>query len=309
MKILVTGAAGFLGSAVVERLLAHGYEDIRCFIRPGSRRERLEALQRQYPQANIELFAGNLLSPADAAYAVGGVSVVYHLVAALRGSTADIVLNTVVTSKYLLEAIGGRKPMRILLVSSFGVYGVSDLPSGALVDENTPLETHPARRDPYSFAKIRQERLFREYQRKHGFELTIVRPGVVYGPRGSRMSARVGFSMFGLFVHCGRRNLLPLTYVDNCAEAIVIAAERPETAGEVFNIVDDDLPTAGAYLKAYKRQVGGIRSITVPYLGVLALAKMIEKYHTFSKGQLPAALTAYKVGVLWKGNRFQQPEA
>src|SRR5690606_2783769 len=103
-------------------------------------------------------------------------------------------------------------------VSSFSVYGIADQPRGVLVDETTPLETQPMRRDPYSQVKLRQEQLFWDYARAHGLSLAVLRPGVIYGPGGGAMSSRVGLNLPGVFLYLGGRNVLPLTYVDNCAE-------------------------------------------------------------------------------------------
>lgn len=303
MKVLVTGAGGFLGTAVVERLLSSGYDDIRCFLRPGRGNQAIEELREKYPHAKVELFFGNLLSPADVFAAVDQVDVIYHLAAQLRGSAADIFLNTVVTSKNLLEALDSRRCVRIVLVSSFGVYSASGVSRGTVVDELAPLESSPAKRDLYSHAKLRQELLFREYQHKRRFELVIVRPGVIYGPGGSRLSLRVGFNLFGVLVHCGGGNRIPLVYVDNCAEAIVVAG-REAADGEVYNVVDDDLPTSRQYLRAYKRNVSKIRTFPLPYIGVKAFAKVLAAYHEYSKGQLPAVLTPYKATAAWQRRKF-----
>ena len=119
---------------------------------------------------------------------------------------------------------------RFVLVSSFGVYGVADLPRGHLLDESTPLEPHPERRDLYSQAKLRQEKLFREYEPKLGLDLVVVRPGVIYGPGGNAMSSRVGLDVFGVFLDMGRKNILPLTYVENCAYQLT--ARDSSTAAE-----------------------------------------------------------------------------
>src|SRR5262249_23038859 len=109
--------------------------------RAGSKLGALDAVAKQYPEAKIERFTGTLSSRESAEKALDGVDVVYHLAASLSGAPADIFLNTVVASKNLLEAMvkTGRR-MKIVLVSSFGVYGVADLPRGHVVDENTPLE-------------------------------------------------------------------------------------------------------------------------------------------------------------------------
>jgi nucleoside-diphosphate-sugar epimerase len=192
----------------------------------------------------------------------------------------------------------------VVLVSSFGVYGVAGLRRGALVDESTPLEPHPERRDPYSFAKYRQEALFREYQQRCGFELVILRPGVIYGPGGGHFSTRVGVGLPGLFLHVGGSNLLPLSYVRNCAEAIAFVGDSREAANQVFNVHDDGLVTAARYLSLYRRKVRRIRSVRVPYQVMLAISRLVEWYHHYSKGQLPAIFTPYKSSTLWKGNRF-----
>lgn len=305
MKILVTGSTGFLGAALVERLLARGEKDLRCLVRGGSDRSRLEALARRSPDATVELFVGSLASPEAAAKALEGVGTVYHLAASLLGAAADIFLNTVVASKNLLEAVGrAALPIKVVLVSSFGVYGVAALPRNHVVDEATPLEPHPARRDLYSQAKLRQEKLFREYQARHGFPLVVLRPGVIYGPRGSRISARVGLDLMGVFLHLGGDNTLPLTYVDNCAEAIVVAGQSPAAIGQTYNVVDDDLPTCAAYLRQYRESVKPLRAVRVPYLAMQAISVAVQRYHAFSKGQLPAIFTPYKTATSWKGNRF-----
>ena len=194
LPVLVTGATGFLGPYLVERLIAHGALHIRCLVRASSDCSKLERIQQEHPNSRIEFIPGNMLSREDLARAVAGVSHIYHLAAALRGSPADMTLNTVVGSQRLLEAIGSL-PIRVVLVSSFAVYGAAALPSNATIDEDTPLETHPEKRDVYAQTKLRQETLFREYQQREHFELVVLRPGVIYGPGGGAFSVRVGLQL------------------------------------------------------------------------------------------------------------------
>lgn len=305
MKVLVTGSNGFLGTALVERLLARGERDVRCFVRPGRDASALGRIAARYPEARVEPFAGSLASAAGAAAAVAGVDVVYHLAATMAGAPADIFLGTVVASKNLLEAIvATRRPVKVVLVSSFGVYGVARLPRGATVDESTPLEDHPERRDVYSHAKLRQERLFREYQERHGFPLVVLRPGVIYGCGGTRISARVGLDLMGVFLHLGGTNLLPLTYVENCADAVALAGQSEAANGQTYNVVDDDLVSAREYLSRYRREVRPLRVVRVPYLALQLLSRLVLWYHRWSKGQLPAVFTPYRSATSWKPNRF-----
>ncbi len=304
MKILITGAGGFLGKVIVERLLKRGENDLRAMVRDTSKAQGLRDIAAKYPKANVEIVAVNLRHPAEILPALEGCSVVIHAAAALKGSAAEMFMDSVVASRNLLDAVVQVPGIRVVLVSSFGVFGVAILDRFALVDEHTPLEDRPQNRDIYSYSKLRQEQLFWEYRAKSPFELVVLRPGVIYGPGGGHFSTRVGLNLFGVFVHLGGSNPLPLTYVDNCAEAIVVAALAPNSNGEVYNVIDDELLTASQYLKQYKKQVKPMRTIPVPFTVMMQLSKLIERYSTRSKGQLPAIFTPYKTRVMWGGNRF-----
>ena len=94
---------------------------------------------------------------------------------------------------------------------------------GAPLDETSPLEDAPQERyDAYAFGKLKQEEVVHEYGRTRGLPYVILRPGAVFGPGKKNLSGRVGIDTFGFFIHLGGSNVLPLTFVDNCAEAIVL---------------------------------------------------------------------------------------
>jgi nucleoside-diphosphate-sugar epimerase len=96
---------------------------------------------------------------------------------------------------------------------------------------------------------------------------------------------------------------LPLTYVDNCAEAIVLAGLAPGIDGEVFNIVDDDLLAARDFLKSYKG-ARRFRSISIPYWAAYGACYAWEKYSSWSKGQLPPAFNRRRCAANWKSQRY-----
>ncbi len=98
------------------------------------------------------------------------------------------------------------------------------------------------------------------------------------GPRTRAYHSRIGIGTFGVFLHCGGFNRLPLSYVDNCADAVVLAAIKPGIDGEVFNVVDDDLPTSNEFLRGYKRNVRYFRSIYVPHVLSYIGCLLWEKY-------------------------------
>jgi nucleoside-diphosphate-sugar epimerase len=303
MSVLITGASGFLGGAVVERLLTRGESSLRCFIRPNSNTARLQEIQAGYPNARLEFVVGNLTSSTDATRSLDGIKTVYHLAAEMSGAPATVFLNTVVASKRLLDAMMTTKPQRVVLVSSLSVYGTSELPYGSLIDEDAQLEQHPEKRDDYSHAKLRQELLFREYQARGGFELVILRPGSIYGIGGKKFSARLGLEVGGWLLRFGRNSLLPLTYLDNCAEAVVFAGTQT-VAGSIYNVIDDDVPTSVEYIKAYRNIVGRVRCISVPFSMTMTLSGLAEKYQLYSLRRARPLLTPYQCAALWTGHRF-----
>jgi nucleoside-diphosphate-sugar epimerase len=302
--VLVTGSAGFLGTAVVERLLAHGAGRIRCFARPSSDTARLTTLASAYGADRVEVTIGNLQSRADIERAVIDVDTVYHLAGAMRGSPAGVFLDTVVASKRLVEAIVPYRVRRLVLVSSLSVYGLAHVPVDRLVDETTALEPHPERRDVYSHAKLRQELLVQEHAARVGFELVILRPGTLYGRSGPDFSPRVGLAVPGCLLHFGGDNVLPLSHVSNCAEAVVLAGSSSLVPAGAYNVVDDDLPTAAEYVRRYKKEVRRIPSIRCPFFATMLLSNWAERWHVSSGGRIPRVLTPYRTGNLWRGHRF-----
>jgi nucleoside-diphosphate-sugar epimerase len=132
----------------------------------------------------------------------------------------------------------------------------------------------------------------------------IVRPGVVYGPGNEAIHGRVGIGTFGIFLHLGGSNRIPLTYVDNCAEAIVLAGVKPGVDGEVFNIVDDDLPSSRQFLRSYKKSVRCFRSIYLPHALSYLLCWGWEKYSQWSGGQLPPVYNRMMWHAYWKSTQY-----
>lgn len=306
-RILVTGASGFIGAKVVETLFAYGFSNVRCFVRPSSQLRRLRTALRTFAaDGQPELITGDLTSRDDCARAADGASVVYHLAAGFDKSFAGAFMNSVLTTRNLIEACLERGDVkRFVNVSSFAVYSNLSLQRGAVLDETCPLEDAPQERyDAYAFGKLKQEQLVTEYGRTHGLPFVILRPGTVFGPGQTALTGRIGISLFGCFVQVAGSNLLPLTFVDNCAEAIVLAGLRRGVDGEIFNIVDDHLLTSRQFLTAYKKRTAPFRTIRLPYIVAAGLCRLWEGYARQSKGQLPPAFNRRRCAADWKGNRF-----
>lgn len=302
--ILVTGSAGFLGSRVVSCLREQGFRNIRCFVRTAGESVRRKLCGDHPSDTRIEVFEGNLLSPEDCAAAAENVSVIFHL-AAGRGekSHADAFMNSVVTTRNLLNACVGQPALRRFVnISSFSVY--TNPGWAAALDETCPVEPRPEFREAYCFAKMRQDEIVAEYASKFRIPHVIVRPGVVYGPGNPAINGRVGIDTFGVFLHLGGSNPIPFTYVDNCADAIVLAGIVEGVDGEVFNVVDDNLPTSRQFLNLYKRNVRGFKSLYVPRTVSYGLCYVWERYAEWSEGQLPPVFNRRRWRTFWKKTRY-----
>jgi nucleoside-diphosphate-sugar epimerase len=305
-RVLVTGASGFIGVKVVEILLEYGFSNLRCFVRPSSRLERLNAVLRRSPAATaVEIVSGDLLSRDDCARAAKGVSAVCHLAAGFDKSFAGAFMNSALATRNLADAfLEWGHPKRFVNVSSFAVYSNMGLKRGARLDEGSPLEDAPQERyDAYGFGKLKQEELIRSYGERHGLPYVILRPGTVFGPGKKELTGRIGIDTFGFFMHVGGSNELPLTFVDNCAEAIVLAALTPGIDGETFNVVDDERLTSAQFLKAFRR-AKPLVSVRVPYALAYGLCWAWESYSRRSQGQLPPAFNRRRCAAEWKGNTF-----
>lgn len=307
--ILVTGASGFLGMRLVRALAQRGATTIRCLVRPGTTADIARSVVLDFPQTRIDVLGVSFNDEDGIKKAFEGVDIVYHAAAAKRGSAPAMIANTVVSSENLYKAALNARVSRFVLVSSFGVMGVATLRRGSVVDESVPMEEHPEWRDAYSFSKHRQECLAWKYATASGLPLVVVRPGVIFGPGANILTTRIGMQLPGFYLHLGGSNQVPLTYVDNCADAVALAGLAHGIDGEVFCIVDDDLPTSRSLLHRYRREMERIRVLSIPYPLLQLLSRWNVWYSTRTMGHFPTLFTPYEVASIWKLHRFTNRKA
>lgn len=245
--VLVTGATGFLGRHVVAAAVRAGHE-VRAMVRPGTDPAKLP--WGDHPR--LQTAHADLRSRHDLAAAVDGCETVVHLAATKTGDFAGRFAGTVVATENLLAAMDGGGVTRLVHCSTFSVYRAGAVPVGGVLDETSPLEDDPLQRDPYAQVKLIQEEMVRRWADAADRELTVLRPGLIYGP-GELWHALLGVEVLpSLWLRAGWRTTLPMAWVENVADAFVCALAQRPLPPVTVNIVDDRLPSVGAYARAVR---------------------------------------------------------
>jgi NAD dependent epimerase/dehydratase len=238
-KALVTGAGGFIGSHLVETLLAEGIE-VRAFVHYNSRNSHgnLEFLAADARSA-VEIVAGDIQDPFLVRRAVKGVDTVFHL-AALIGIPYSYVapahyagVNVMGTLNVLQAALDEGVP-RVVHTSTSETYGTAQY---VPIDERHPLQGQ----SPYSASKIGADKLAESYHLSFGLPLVTVRPFNAYGPRQSARAiipAVISQAVAGQDkIQLG--SLTPvrdLTYVADTVRGFIAAAHSDRAVGRVVNL-------------------------------------------------------------------------
>lgn len=237
-RVLVTGAGGFIGSNVVEALVARGAK-VTCFVRYKASGDHgaLHFLPEEV-QKQLTIASGDLADPASAAALVEGHEVVLHL-AALVGipysyiHPIEVVRTNTMGTAYLLEACRKVGIGRMVCFSTSEVYGTARY---APIDEEHPLQAQ----SPYAASKIGSDQIALSYFRSFGTPVSIARPFNTYGPRQSSRAVIptiITQALKGGAVKLGAVSpTRDLCYVGDTAEGVIRICEVPEAVGEVINI-------------------------------------------------------------------------
>ena len=301
MKLFITGATGFLGRYVTQCALDRGHH-VRAMARQGNDVSQLG--WAGHPQ--VELSRIDLRAKRGLTEALAGVDAVIHLAAAKSGDIYAQFAGTVVATENLLEAMTLAGIKRLVHCSTFSVYNYTQARPWSELNEETPIEVDGFDRDEYAQTKLVQERLVRQFGNA-GNQVTILRPGVIWG-KDNHFTARIGMGGESAWVKFGGRQILPLTYVENCAEAIVLAAERAEAIGNTLNIVDDELPTVAGYSRMVPPRLTPTPKVRyVPYWFMRAFAwsvAMVNRRLLKSRAKIPGIFAPAKLAARCKPLRY-----
>jgi nucleoside-diphosphate-sugar epimerase len=225
--ILITGAAGFVGCRLAERLSQSTDYRVTAMVRRyyGRGVPRLARLPIRWALADI-------LDPKTLSEACRGVDAIVHL--AYGGNEA----NTVGTQN-ILNAARANGVKKVVHMSTAAVHGLN--PQGPVVTETAPYEENG---DDYRASKARGETIIQKFQADHDLPVVVLKPPLIYGPFSRAWSVRLVQEIInGAVLVNGGSGTANLVYIDNLIDAILLAIEKDTADGEAMFVVDDDIPT------------------------------------------------------------------
>jgi len=283
---LVTGAAGFLGSKLVRALRARGHS-VRVLLRKPNAAFASDS--------GMQTVIGDLGDPRSVDHAVNGAAVVYHVGAAMKGSVRDFEAGTLWGTRNIIDACARHGSKCLVYVSSMSVFDHAGRDPAQTMTESSAYEPHPDWRGAYTRTKLIAERAVLDAIRDSALPAVILRPGQIFGPGAEKVTPNAVISLAGRWVAVGPGDMsLPLVFVRDVIDALLLAGENPQAIGKVFNIVDTTQVTQQEYLDRAKEKLGDeLKVVRVPTGLFMCLGWGVELLGKLLKRDVP--LTRYRV--------------
>ena len=288
---LITGATGCVGGRLAEACRARGL-NVRGLARPNSDASVLEA-------CGATVVRGDLADAAAVRDALQGVTVVFHCAAKVGdwGPVEDYRAVNVEALRGLLEACRARPLQRFVHFSSLGVYAARHHHGTA------ETEALPARHmDGYTQTKVEAEQLALRYQRDHGTPVVVLRPGFIYGPRDRTVLPNLIEKLRLREVRYigGGRRAMNCIFVGNLVDAALLAMDKPEAVGQVFNLTDGEAVSKRRFIEAAADGVGVPRpsGLGVPLWAARIAAAWMEGWARRRGDKEPPQLTQARLKFL-----------
>ena len=300
MEILVTGGNGFLGRNLISALQERG-DRVRVLALPTEETTWLE-------ERDVEVFRGDIRFPEDLVAPMRGVEGVFHLAAMIgvwRAMEEYYAVNVTGTENVCRAALkaGVR---RIVHISSAMVYNMATGRAATEDDFLEPLD------EPYSLTKAQGDMVVQRMIREDHLPAVIIRAGTLIGPGDllnfGRMAERVR-ARKGITIGSGK-NVVPLVYVTDLVQGLLLALDSEQAEGKVYNISNDQGITQNVFLATLAQEIGvAPPRIHVPYVPLYAAAYLAERLAIFSKNWLPPFVTRHGVKLYGADNRLSIAKA
>lgn len=283
---LVTGAAGFLGRSLVAALRSRG-ETVRVLVR--------RPVPAYASDPGISQVIGDLGDPRIVDHAVAGVPTVYHVGAAMRGGPRDFEAGTVWGTRNIVDAVDRHGSTRLVYVSSMSVLDHAGRDPANTLAEDAAYEPFPELRGAYTQTKLTAERMMLDAIRGRSLPAVVIRPGQIFGPGAEQVTPNGTIALAGRWIAVGTpAQTLPLVYLDDVVDALLLAASSPDALGQVIHVVDPVAIRQDVYLAACRQKLGDrLRLMRIPTAMFMGLAFGVEMLGKLLRRPVP--LTRYRV--------------
>jgi nucleoside-diphosphate-sugar epimerase len=300
MEILVTGGNGFVGHHVVRALLDRG-DRVRILALPDEDVHELH-------ERGVTVHRGDICRQETLRKPMEGAEAVLHLAAMMHvwRPLGDYLAVNVTGTKNVCEAALATGIRRFVHMSSSSVYGMA---WGLPVDEGFELSPF---RDPYPVSKAMSDKMVQRMIAEEGLPAVIIRPDQIFGP-----SDRLHFGETADRLHAGRGiivgrgdNLLPLIYVDDAVQGLLLALDHRRAVGQAFNITNDQPLTQLEFLQAIAHEIDARPHwLHIPYRGLYLAAYAAERLASAKGGWRRPPITRLGVAFLGSDVRYSNGKA
>jgi len=288
-KVLITGASGFLGSSLLERLSRDGYK-VHALLRASSNKQYLNDLE------GINFIYGDLLDMHSLRSAVKDTDVVIHCAALMSNhdwaSRNEFYRINCMGTKNILDVAISSGVKHFIHISTVGVLGGNSRQD--YLDENAP---YGDRLSKYEWSKCEAERILLGYLKNYKAPITIVRPAQLYGPRSAYgwLPTLKAIKNSRFMIVGDGSSLIHMTYIDDVIDGIASLILENNSFGEIFHLAGPEAVPVKRVFHTIAQYLNAPMPGSIPYVLAYSLSAIAECIPRFAKSERLSLLTRHRV--------------
>jgi predicted dehydrogenase/nucleoside-diphosphate-sugar epimerase len=268
---LVTGATGFIGHHLLERLLQER-EKVRIHVR----KEPPKAIM---DNPKVEVFLGDIGNRESVFEAMKGIKEVFHLGAIISGWREEFQCGTINGTQNMIDAALENNVEQFVYMSSLSVLQTAAAKSGVPIREDWQYEPFPERRGGYTESKLKAEKMILDAVKERNLPAVLLRPGEVVGPDRPFLSGAAAINAGGRFIVFGNGKAdIPVVWMSDLIDATMSAADKKIVDGSIYNLVDPVKMKQTDVVRTFCETTGKkVRILKVPMWFVKTASWFLEK--------------------------------